>query len=55
MLFSLPDNYIGSTTEMINTLANDLIDLIILALGIAIGFYFINKLVGLIIGTMKKR
>lgn len=54
-MFTLPDNYISSTTNMINTLSSDLKDLIVLALGMALAFYFINKMIGVIIGTLKKK
>lgn len=54
-LFSLPDGFLASTTDMLGTLTTDLKDLIVLALGIAIAFYVINKLIGLLIGVMRKR
>lgn len=53
MIFSLPENYLASTTEMINILTTDLKGLIILALGLALAFYFLNKIIGLIRSTMK--
>jgi len=54
MIFSLPENFLASTTQIIGFLSSDLKDLIVLALGLALAFYFLNKLIGLIHSTMRK-
>lgn len=54
-LFLLPEGFLASTTEMLGILTTDLKDLIVLALGIALAFYVINKLIGLLFGVLKKR
>lgn len=54
-VFLLPEGFLASTTGMLKVLATDLKPLIVLALGLALAFYVINKLMGLLIGTLGKR
>jgi hypothetical protein len=49
-MITIPSDFIASTTSMISQMFLDLKDLIVLGLGIAIGFYVIRKL----IKTMKE-
>jgi hypothetical protein len=44
-MFSLPSGFIASTTGMMYQIFLDLKDLIILGIGLALGFYVINRFI----------
>jgi hypothetical protein len=44
-MFSLPNEFLASTTQMIGQIFSDLEGLIILILGLSIGFWVIFKLI----------
>jgi len=54
-IITLPANFIASTTEYVGQLFSDLTPVIVLLVGLAIAFYVVSKVIGLMRSGLRTR